>query len=95
MSNTYAKIKKSVTNRKLDGTEYTNDMELSLTAFVGKPEILQLTVNIQSTENYQSGIGYITLTVEEIDKLVFALLERKHNLISATGYEQSQLIPEE
>ena len=94
MSNTYARIKKEVVGTDFNDMPYNTKMELSLTAFVGNPEIVQLTVQISSSLTSQNGVGYITLSEKEIDQLIFALLERKHRLISATGYEKSMLIPE-
>lgn len=95
MSNTYGTIKKEVVDMRPDGTIYTTKMELSLTAFVGRPEVVQLTIQTRGDMPTLSGCGYITLSPEEIDKLIFALLERKLKIITATGNEQSQIIPDE
>jgi hypothetical protein len=87
MSNTYFKIEKAV---------YTNSYSLGLTAFVGNKESgnVQLTIQTRSSIHGQSGIAYITLNDEEIDKLIFGLLERKLKLVTATGDEQSKLCPD-
>lgn len=94
MSNTYFQIKKEdIFTDNRDHLEYINKMSLTLTAFVGKtPNSLQLTVQIKSTLPNQSGIGYITLSQEEQDKLIIGILERRNN-ISATGEEQSNICP--
>lgn len=96
MSNTYAEIKTTDVyegNKILDFEPYQDDMSLSLTAFVSKSKKLQLTIQTNSTLPNQSGCAYITLNDAQIDELIFALLERKYNLISATGCEKSLLIP--
>lgn len=94
MSNTYFEISKEVEYPKfLEYPGYKNKYYLSLTAFVGNNDTggVQLTVRTDSTLRDQSGTAYITLNDNEIDKLIFALLERKLGLITATGDEQSQL----
>lgn len=97
MSNTYFKIKKQKVHDPF-GTfpGYTNDMELSVTAFVaGKTSAngIQLTCKTESTIQSQSGIGYITLdTREEVEGLINALQKRLDGDISATGYEQLPFI---
>ena len=100
MSNTYAKIKTVDEFKKVEGLpfpEYTNNMELSLTAFVGgkSGKHTQLTVQTSSTIQGQSGIGYITLGDKEVDLLIAALMERKLGKISATADEQSIFCPAE
>ena len=96
MSNTYARIKtvdEVKSTKTLAVQEYTTDMELSLTAFMGGKKHTQLTVQTNSTVRSQCGIAYITLGDEEVDLLIAALLERKLKNISATGDEQSQFCP--
>lgn len=93
ISNTYAKIKVSKTNVNFQDEEYTNKMELTLTAFMGGEHHTQLTVNTNSDIPGQSGIGYITLGDKEVDLLIAALLERKLRVITATGDEQSIFCP--
>lgn len=94
MSNTYFKIKKTVKNKGLEPSQdYTNNYELSLTAFVGGENHTQLTVTTNSNIPNQSGCGYIVLGDKEVDLLIAGLLERKLNKISATGYEQSVYSP--
>lgn len=94
MSNTYFKIEKEVEIPKsCKKDSYTNSMELTLTAFMGKENVVQLTVHSTSTIPGQSGIGYIVLDDQDIDKLIFGLLERKLHLITSTGDEQSLVCP--
>lgn len=94
MSNTYFKIDKEVKIPKAGKKDsYTNSMELTLTAFMGKENVVQLTVHSTSTIPGQSGIGYIVLNDQDIDKLIFGLLERKLHLITSTGDEQSLICP--
>lgn len=96
MSNSYFKIVKEVEYPKFqEYSEYTNRYELSLCAFVGNKDTgnMQLTIQTNSSLSNQSRIAYITLNDEEIDKLIFGLLERKLKLISATGEEQSIICP--
>jgi len=66
-----------------------------LCAFVGNENTgnVQLTIQTNSTLQSQSEIAYITLNDDEIDKLIFGLLERKLKLVSATGDEQSIICP--
>jgi hypothetical protein len=101
MANTYFNLhKKEIYNDNVGSINnkfpsYTNEMSLSLTAFVSKnPNSLQLTVYIRSTLPNQSGTGYITLTQEEQDKLIEGILERRH-FISATGDNKSNICPAE
>ncbi len=96
MSNTYAKIEKELITKKTSGDySHTDNMTLTLTAFMGGKtgNVLQLTVNNVSTMLSQSGCGFIVLSNEDIDNLIVALQERRNGLISATGYEQSSVIP--
>ena len=94
MSNTYAKIKTEDVVKGFDRFDgYTNNMELTLTAFVGKEKHTQLTIQTRSTLESQRGAAYITLGDKEIDLLIAALLERKLGKISATGCEQSIFCP--
>lgn len=92
MSNTYFKIKKQNVYEPFDAFPgYTNNMELSVTAFVAGPgkHGVQLTCNTLSTLPSQSGKGYITLdSREEIEALINALQQRLDGNISATGNEQ-------
>lgn len=93
MSNTYFTLNKHkfdadpFSNRQDKGHDY--DMKLSLTAFVGNPDIVQLTIQTESNYPLQSGTAYYTLNEEEIDRLIGALLERKLRLVTATSNEQS------
>ena len=94
MSNNYFELKKSVTTpgfNKFPG--YTNDYRLSLTAFIGGKNRVQLTVTTQSTLESQSGTGYIVLSDTDIDLLIAGLLERKLNKISATNEIKSNYCP--
>ena len=98
MANTYFKIEKEHTEEptmSLDGvrmyTGYTNKYRLTLTAFMGKSERLQLTIQTTSTLESQNGVAYITLSDEEIELLYLGMKERKD--ISATGNEQSKYSP--
>lgn len=94
MSNTYFEINKKVITSgfgELDG--YTNEYNLTLTAFMGGENTVQLTVQSQSTNKSMNGVGFIVLSDSDIDKLVGALMERKAGLISATGSEQSKFSP--
>lgn len=96
MSNTYFRIEKQVVTAgfgELDG--YTNDYDLTLTAFCGGENTVQLTVQSQSTNKSMNGVGFIVLSDADIDKLIGALMERKTGLISATGSEQSKFSPAE
>jgi hypothetical protein len=100
MSNTYFRIEKEVKYEAFPpftNSDYVNKYELSLTAFVGNnlSGNVQLTIQTNSTLNGQSGTAYITLSDEDIDKLIFGLLERKLRIISATGDEQSKICPDE
>lgn len=98
MSNNYFKIEKAVETKGFDKYPgYVNNYTLSLTAFMGNEQSgnVQLTIHTSSTVSRQSGVAYITLNSEEIDKLIFGLLERKLKLISATGDEQSRICPNE
>jgi len=96
MANTYFKLVKSEETKGFDKYPgYTNDYNLTLTAYVCKTvNCIQLTVRCDSTLPNQSGIGYITLSVEEQDKLIAGILERRHG-ISATSDEQSDICPNE
>lgn len=96
MANTYARIKTVYSDFKdedlgFDG--YTNDMTLTLTAFVGVDKHTQLTVVTRSTLESQCGVAYIALGDEEVDLLISALMERKLGKISATGLEKSIFCP--
>ena len=96
MSNTYFRFnKQTIRDSVLEGKEI-NNMSLSLTVFIGNKETggLQLTVYNQSNIPNQSGCGYITLTMEEIDLLIAGLLEHKLHKVSATGFEESNYCPE-
>lgn len=96
MSNTYFELKKSVIKKDIDGNEYTNNYKLSLTAFVGKENNVQLTVIHNSTRyNTPSGISYIELNNEDIDNIIGGLLERKNGEVTATGVEESKFCPPE
>lgn len=96
MANTYFKLKKTVhTETSHEYNNYTNEYSLSLTAFVGKEKnSVQLTVQCNSTMPNMTGIGFITLSEEDVDKLIVGLLERRMR-ISATGNEQSVICPDE
>ena len=93
MSNTYFRLTKHkfdqdpFSNRLGKGHDYK--MELSLTAFVGGNDHIQLTVQTQSNILSQSGTAYYTLNDEDIDRLIGALMERKLKLVTATADEQS------
>lgn len=90
MSNTYFELKKQRELKNLDGRlTGSNKYTLSLTAFVSKQDIVQLTVSCQSDNKSQSGTGFIVLNEEDIDRLIGGLLERKLKLVTAIGYEQS------
>lgn len=94
MANTYFKLKKTITTKGLTSEqEYTNDYSLSLTAFMGKENHTQLTIQTKSTLQSQNGIGYIVLNDNDVDNLIAGLLERKLNKISATGIEKSNYCP--
>lgn len=95
MSNTYFKIKKEVESKTFgrDNDGYTNNYELSLTAFMGGENHTQLTISTSSTIQGQSGVGYIVLNDNDVDLLIAGLLERKLAIISATGYEKSIFSP--
>lgn len=96
MSNSYFKIQKEIATPGFGNhSGYRNKYELTLTAFVGDDQSgnVQMTIQTQSTIDSQSGVSYITLNSEEIDKLIFGLLERKLRLVSATGSEQSLICP--
>ena len=96
MSNTYFELKKSVTKKDIDGSEYTNCYVLSLTAFVGKENNVQLTVqNEVGRGMVLSGISYIELNNEDIDNIIGGLLERKNGEVTATGVEESKFCPPE
>jgi hypothetical protein len=89
MSNTYFKIQKETDRKDLSGkTEYTDKMNITLTAFVGGEESIQLTV--QQEPSKWKGITFITLTNEEATNLANALMERVNGEITATGYEKSK-----
>ena len=97
MSNTYARIETRDVHKEVEPFRgYTNDMNLSLTAFMGgkSGKHTQLTVNTQSTLEHQNGTAYITLGDKEVDLLIAALMERKLKVISATGDEQSIFCPD-
>jgi hypothetical protein len=96
MANTYFNMEKTeVTGGCSKSQEYTNNYKLTLTAFRDKTRnSLQLTVSCDSTIPNQSGIGFIALSEEEVDKLIFGLLERRM-YISTTGDEQSNVCPDE
>lgn len=98
MANTYFEIKKSVKNKGAAASQdYINNYTLSLTAFVGGENKVQLTVQYErhtvEGKDPQHGTGYIVLTDHEVDLLIAGLLERKLGKISATGDEQSQYSP--
>lgn len=94
MSNTYFEIEKSVETKGFESyPSYTNKYRLSLTAFMGRENIVQLTVSCSSTIPGQSGTGYIVLSNDDIDNIIAGLLERKLGKISATGDEKSQYCP--
>ena len=96
MSNSYFKINKVVDTPSTEHwARYSNTYNLSLTAFVGNEHSgnVQLTIQTDSTLPGQSGIAYYCLNNEEIDKLIFGLLDRKLKLISATSDEQSVISP--
>jgi len=65
-----------------------------LTAFVGGENHTQLTIQTDSTIQGQAGIAYISLNNDDVDKLIFGLLERKLMLVSATGEEKSCICPD-
>lgn len=94
MSNTYFKIEKEVVIDKFDTYPISkSEMELTLTAFMGKENVVQLMVHTTSNTPYQSGRAYIVLNDQDIDKLIFGLLERKLKTITSTGDEQSLICP--
>ena len=93
MSNTHARICRIQETDDFGGHKHETSMELTLTAFVGGDRHTQLTVQTNSTLPFQSGTGYITLSDEDVDLLIAALLERKLGKVSATGNEQSIFCP--
>lgn len=94
MSNTYFKIEKEhIIPGFLQFPGYINKYELSLTAFVGGDNHTQLTIQTISSLDGQGGTAYIVLNDEDVDKLIFGLLERKLKLITATANEQSRICP--
>jgi hypothetical protein len=98
MSNTYFKIQKEIITPGNDipnFPSYTNNFELTLTAFVGNDHSgkVQLTVQTRSSLPNQSGVAYYTLNDKEIDLLIAGLLERKLGIISATADNQSIFSP--
>ncbi len=96
MANTYFKIEKTVETKGFSNYEdYTNDYELTLTAFVGGENNVQLTVRCNSTKSMMNGIAHVVLSDADIDNLIAGLLERKNGEITATGCEQSKFCPNE
>ena len=81
-------------NKECAHRNYVNSYELSLTAFVGHPENVQLTVHTRSTVDGQSGIGYIELSDEDMDNIIAGFMERKLRHVTATGAEQSKFKPD-
>lgn len=91
MSNTYFKLKKTVETKgfcKHDG--YSTDYEATLTAFIGGENIVQLTIQTDSSLHNQNGIAYIVLSEDDIERLINALNERVIGKVSATGCEKSE-----
>jgi hypothetical protein len=96
MSNTYFEQVKEVTYNDIKPEHtYANKYRLSLAAFMGGKtgDVVQLTVQTDSTLPMQSGTAYITLSDADIDVLIAGLLERKLNKISSTGEEKSIFSP--
>ena len=90
MSNTYFKLNKSKVDKDPFGRKnHIYDMTLSLTAFCGNPDIVQLTIQTESNLEFQSGTAYYTLSDEDIERLIGALMERKLRIVTATADEQS------
>jgi GTP cyclohydrolase III len=89
MSNTYFKISSSTKTNYPGEVKKKTDMKISLTAFMGGDNILQITCQTDSEINSQSGTGYIQLSKEQCLKLINAINERLMGKISATGYEVS------
>ncbi len=75
MSNTYETISKNVT-RKTHKTVYEEQMHLSLTAFAGGDEVIQITVQTVSDIEGHSGTAFVTLTKAEIRRLIRGLKKR-------------------
>ncbi len=100
MSNIYGVLEKNVTRIVLTingGDEvfesYDENMRLSLTAFMGGAECLQITIQTSSDIDGHNGIGFITLTPKEIKKLIGALNECLEHKITSTGEERSKYLP--
>lgn len=95
MSNTYFKLSKQTID-SYNGTNYTTDMKLTLTAFMGGQTGSHTQIAIQTNSNIpnQGSTGYIVLNDNDVDLLIAVLLERKLKKISATGYEESIFSPE-
>ena len=72
-------------------------MVLELSAISNPKHIVQLSITTTDTSKEEDLVSsaYILLNAEEIDSLIFALLERKLGLISATDSIKSNLIPSE
>jgi len=83
MSNTYFNIETEVTERR----KKTN-MNLSLTAFYGGNNNVQLTIRTESDIKGQSGTAYIQLDKEQAQTLINALKYRLDGKVSATGDEK-------
>jgi len=89
MSNTYFEIKKvndNISNKPIR-------MELSLTAFMGGDQNIQMTLTSDGGWRGHSETAYITLTNEEQDKLIAAIMERRWGSVSATNGVKSDYSP--
>lgn len=95
MSNKYFKIKKTIreANNISDSGDWVTKCNLNIIAIMSNDNHTMLQIESNSNIPFITDTAYIVLNDDDVDKLIFGLLERKLKLISATDDKQSAICP--